>query len=150
MLLAPLPEIALAHKRCGPIPLTALLLTPPVNVITTSLPHHNLVPLRHDKTSHLDDVIRPKAPKSPMKAKFCQIVEKVSFSPVFICFFFVKLFHANYVQATARAYSLPPGQTESSVLLCSSSVNLQLHWSPPKYRYLPRFTSRTCNLIFPL
>jgi len=63
------PKATLAHKWCGPKPLTALPLTLPADVTTTSLPSHHLVPLRHDKASHPDDVIQPKSARKPRESQ---------------------------------------------------------------------------------
>lgn len=63
MLRAPPPETTIAHKRCEPIPLIALSLTPPVDVIPTSASVPRITTKFHVLMMSSDQI----APKSPAK-----------------------------------------------------------------------------------
>lgn len=90
--------------------------------------HHHVtstsasVPLHHDKCHILMTSSDQKAPRSQFLLKSR---DNVIFAH-FHSFFSPKLLHANYVQVTARAYSPPPDQANSSVLLRNSLINLQI------------------------
>lgn len=89
MLAVPPPKAISAHKWCRQIPLTALPLTPPADIIAMSPPHKHPVPLHHDKTSHPDDVIQPKSTEKPHES---QVFVKKSWKYHFLRFSFVLLY----------------------------------------------------------
>lgn len=144
MLPASLPQTTLAHKRCGPIPLTALPLTPPADAIATSA---TVPPVsRQNVTSRWRHPTK-KRQKSLRSQFLLKIREKVIFAH------FHSFFPWNWCMqttsiVTARAYSPPPSQQSSNVLLSSSSCNLQITQFTFKVKYLPQFSPEPCKFQF--